>query len=34
MNNKNKVVIAMGSQSDWSTLKHTSSIKITQNSAY
>ena len=26
MNNKNKVVIAMGSQSDWSTLKHTSSI--------
>ena len=26
MNNKNKVVIAMGSQSDWSTLKLTSSI--------
>lgn len=26
MNNKNKVVIAMGSQSDWSTLEHTSSI--------
>ena len=26
MNNKNKVVIVMGSQSDWSTLKHTSSI--------
>ena len=26
MNNKNKVVIVMGSQSDWSTLEHTSSI--------